>query len=301
MVKKAILAMFVALAAVSLTAQEHTNFELRYAANPQDFKSYDTERIRKDFLMETVFADDQINLLYTMYDRLIVGGALPVSKSLNLETIEPLKAPNFLHRRELGIINVGGPGKVKVGDKEYKLNFKEALYVGSGSHEVVFSSDDVANPAKFYFNSAPAHQSFPTKLITYKEAKVINAGSLEESNARTINQLIVKEIIQTCQLQMGLTELKPGSVWNTMPAHTHDRRMEAYFYFNVPNGQTVCHYLGEPQESRHIWLHNEQAVLSPEWSIHSGAGTSNYMFIWGMGGENLDYNDTDKINTMDLK
>ncbi|MDR1699292.1 MAG: 5-dehydro-4-deoxy-D-glucuronate isomerase [Prevotellaceae bacterium] len=295
------LAMFVALASVSLTAQQHTNFELRYAANPEDFKFYDTERIRKDFLMENVFTADKINMLYTMYDRLIVGGALPVAGSLKLENVDALKAPNFLHRRELGIINVGGPGKVKVGDKEYQLNFKEALYVGSGSHEVVFSSDNAANPAKFYFNSATAHKSLPTKLITYKEAVVINAGSLEESNARTINQLIVNNTVETCQLQMGLTELKPGSVWNTMPAHIHDRRMEAYFYFQVPAGQTVCHFLGEPQESRHIWLQNEQVVLSPEWSIHSGAGTSNYMFIWGMGGENLDYGDVDKIDTTDLK
>ncbi len=301
MVKKVILAMCIAVSTTGLFAQGHINYEVRYATNPQDFKSYDTERLRNDFLMDTVFSANKINMVYSMYGRLIVGGAQPAAGSLKLDTIDPLKAPNFLHRRELGIINVGGPGKVKVGDKEYKLNFKEALYVGSGSHEVVFSSDNASNPAKFYFNSAPAHQSYPTKLITLKEANVINAGSLEESNARTINQLIVKEVVQTCQLQMGLTELKPGSVWNTMPAHTHDRRMEAYYYFNVPNGQAVCHYIGEPQESRHIWMHNEQAVLSPEWSIHSGAGTSNYIFIWGMCGENLDYNDMDKVNPMDLK
>ncbi len=285
----------------TLSAQEHINYELRYATNPKDFKSYDTERLRGDFLIDTVFSAGKINMVYSMYDRLIVGGAQPAGTALKLDAIDPLKAPNFLHRRELGIINVGGPGKVKVGDKEYKLNFKEALYVGSGSHEVVFSSDNAATPAKFYFNSAPAHTSYPTKLITLKEANVINAGSLEESNARTINQLIVKEVVQTCQLQMGLTELKPGSVWNTMPAHTHDRRMEAYFYFNVPNGQSVCHFMGEPQETRHIWLQNEQAVFSPEWSIHSGAGTSNYIFIWGMCGENLDYNDMDKVAPNELR
>ncbi len=280
---------------------QDVKWEMRYATNPQDFKTYDTERIRKDFLVEKVFEKNQVNLVYTMYDRFIVGGAMPVDRAVKLDTIDILKAPNFLHRRELGIINVGGPGKVKVGGKEYALNFKEALYVGSGSHEVVFSSDNAATPAKFYLNSAPAHTSHPTKLITLKDAKVINAGSQEESNARTINQLIVNQTVDVCQLQMGLTELKPGSVWNTMPAHIHDRRMEAYFYFNVPDGQTVCHYLGEPQESRHIWVHNEQIVFSPEWSIHSGAGTSNYMFIWGMAGENLDYGDTDKINTLDLK
>lgn len=298
--KKLLLIAIVILASGSIFAQD-VKYEVRYSTNPTDFKSYDTERLRKDFLIEKVFEKDHINLVYTMYDRFIVGGALPVNKALKLETIDPLKAPNFLHRRELGIINVGGTGKVKVGDKEYTLKFKEALYVGSGRHEVTFSSDNASTPAKFYINSAPAHTSYPTKHITMKEANVIKAGSLEESNARTINQLIVKETVQICQLQMGLTELQPGSVWNTMPAHTHDRRMEAYFYFNVPDNQAVCHYIGEPQESRHIWIHNEQAVLSPEWSIHSGSGTSNYMFIWGMAGENLDYGDMDKVMPKELK
>lgn len=298
--KKIVLTALVLLSACGVFAQD-VKYEVRYATNPQDFKSYDTERLRKDFLIEKVFEKDQINLVYSMYDRFIVGGALPVNKTLKLDTIDPLKAPNFLQRRELGIINVGGTGKVKVGDKEYTLKFKEALYVGSGSHEVSFASDDASNPAKFYINSAPAHTSYPTKLITMKEANVLKAGSLEKSNARTINQLIVKETVQICQLQMGLTELEPGSVWNTMPAHTHIRRMEAYFYFNVPSNQAVCHYIGEPKESRHIWMHNEQAVFSPEWSIHAGAGTSNYMFIWGMAGENLDYNDMDKVQPMDIK
>lgn len=286
---------------LSIGALAQVKYEVRYATNPTDFKSYDTERLRKDFLIPTIFATNEINLVYSMYDRFIVGGAFPVSKTLKLETIDPLKAPNFLHRRELGIINVGGPGKVKVGDKEYSLDFQEALYVGSGSHEVEFSSTDSAKPAKFYINSAPAHHSYPVKKITLKEANVIKAGSLEESNARVINQLIVKETVQVCQLQMGLTMLQPGSVWNTMPAHTHDRRMEAYFYYNVPEKQAVCHFIGEPKESRHIWIHNEQAVLSPEWSIHSGAGTSNYTFIWGMGGENLDYGDMDKFGPTELR
>lgn len=293
-----LVALFIGSYAVS--AQD-VKYEVRYAANPTDFKSYDTERLRKDFLIEKVFEKDQINLVYTMYDRFIVGGANPITRTLKLETIDPLKAPNFLHRRELGIINVGGTGVVKVGDKEYTLKFKEALYVGSGSHEVSFRSNSATDPAKFYINSAPAHTSYPTKHITLKDANVIKAGSLEESNARTINQLIVKETVQICQLQMGLTELEPGSVWNTMPAHTHDRRMEAYFYFNLPETQAVCHYLGAPQETRHIWMLNEQAVLSPEWSIHSGAGTSNYMFIWGMAGENLDYGDMDKVNPTELR
>lgn len=298
--KKIIVAAMMCVSAFSLSAQ-HINYEVRYSHHPEDVKGYDTEKLRKEFLMENVFTPNKINMVYSMYDRFIVGGALPVAGSLKLDTIDPLKAPNFLHRRELGIINVGGSGKVKVGKETYTLGFKEALYVGSGDHEVEFISDDASNPAKFYFNSATAHHSFPNKKITLKEANVIKAGSLEESNARVINQLIVKETVQVCQLQMGLTELQPGSVWNTMPAHTHLRRMEAYFYFNVPKGQAVVHYLGEPNETRHIWTHNEQAVFSPEWSIHSGSGTSNYMFIWGMAGENLDYGDMDKYNPTDLK
>lgn len=298
--RKIIVLAVMCVSMLSLSAQ-HINYEVRYAHHPEDVKSYDTQKLRKEFLMEKVFENNKINLVYSMYDRFIIGGAFPVGSTLKLDTIDPLKAPNFLHRRELGIINVGGPGKVKVGKETYSLNFKEALYIGSGSHEVEFTSDNASNPAKFYLNSAPAHTSYPNKKITTKEANVIKAGSLEESNARTINQLIVKETVQICQLQMGLTELAPGSVWNTMPAHTHDRRMEAYFYFNVPNAQAVCHYLGEPQESRHIWMQNEQAVFSPEWSIHSGAGTSNYMFIWGMAGENLDYGDMDKINPTELR
>jgi 4-deoxy-L-threo-5-hexosulose-uronate ketol-isomerase len=297
--RKLYFALCLCLAVSSAMAQVH--YEVRYAANPADAKSYDTQRIRKDFLIEKIFAADEINLVYSMYDRFIVGGAMPVSKPLTLETIPPLKAQHFLDRRELGIINVGGDGVVKVGDKEYELKFKEALYVGSGDHEVVFLSKDASKPAHFYFNSAPAHKSYPVKKITKKEANVINAGSLEGSNARTINQLIINKIVPCCQLQMGLTELKPGSVWNTMPAHTHLRRMEAYFYFEIPDGQAVCHFMGEPQETRPVWVHNEQAVISPQWSIHCGAGTSNYTFIWGMAGENLDYNDMDIVKPLDLK
>ncbi len=285
---------------LNMNAQK-INYEVRYATNPTDFKTYNTERLRKDFVIEKIFGDNEINMVYTMYDRLIVGGAKPAGKSLHLETIDPLKAPNFLHRREIGIINVGGSGSVKVGKETYKLGFKEALYVGSGDHEVYFSSDDASNPAKFYFNSATAHTSHPTKLITQKNCNIINAGSMAESNDRTIYQLIVNQTVKTCHLQMGLTELKPGSVWNTMPAHTHDRRMEAYFYFNVPQGQAVVHFMGQPTETRNLWIHNEQAIISPEWSIHSGAGTSNYMFIWGMGGENLDYGDMDKVNPTELR
>ena len=283
------------------TTQQHIRYEIRYAAHPEDAKNYDTKRLRDNFLIETIFTPNMINLVYSMYDRYIVGGAQPVNKPLNLDAIDPLKAENFLDRRELGIINVGGTGKVKVGNEEYTLDYKEALYVGSGSHQVSFSSVDASKPACFYLNSAPAHTSYPTKKITKKEANIINAGAPEDSNDRTINQLIINKIVKTCQLQMGLTELKPGSVWNTMPAHTHSRRMEAYFYFEIPENQAVCHFMGEPQETRHIWMNNNQAVLSPEWSIHSGAGTSNYTFIWGMAGENLDYGDMDTLRPNELK
>jgi len=270
-------------------------YEVRYASHPADAKNYDTTRLREEYLVENVFVKDEINMVYTMYDRLIVGGAFPAMKPLALETIDPLKAPNFLHRREIGIINVGGSGKVSVGNEEYALDHKEALYVGCGEHEVVFSSDNVSQPAKFYFNSSPAHKHFPARKVTKFDAVVLKLGSLETSNSRCINRMLVREVVETCQLQMGMTELQPGSVWNTMPAHTHSRRMEAYFYFDLPQGQAVCHFMGQPNETRHIWMKNEQAVISPVWSIHSAAATNNYTFIWGMAGENLDYNDMDTI------
>lgn len=293
--KKILFAVSILFAGFSLNAQKHIEWDVRYAHHPEDFKKYETEKIRKDFLIEKVFEKDMIHMTYTMYDRFIVGGAMPVNKELALDTIDILKAPNFLHRREIGIINIGGEGIVKVGKKSYTVKNKEALYVGAGDHEVVFVSKDAKNPAKFYFNSATAHKAFPTKLITLKDANVIEAGSAAESNRRTINQLIVKETVDVCQVQMGMTQLHEGSVWNTMPAHTHNRRMEAYLYFDLPANQAVCHFMGEPQQTRHIWMQNEQAAISPEWSIHSGAATSNYTFIWGMAGENLDYNDMDKF------
>lgn len=278
-----------------------TNYELRYAAHPQDAKSYDTARLRKDFLIEKIFAADEVNMVYSMYDRMVVGGAMPVSESLKLEAIDPLKAPFFLTRRELGIFNVGGEGQVKVGDTVFELGYKEALYIGSGDREVFFESKDAAKPAKFYFNSLVAHRNYPDKKITKKNAVVAHMGSLEMSNDRNINKMIVNQVLPTCQLQMGMTELAPGSVWNTMPAHVHSRRMEAYFYFEVPDEQAVCHFMGQVDETHHIWMKNEQAVLSPEWSIHSAAATHNYTFIWGMGGENLDYGDQDFSAITDLK
>lgn len=278
-----------------------TNYQIRYAAHPADAKSYDTERLRNDFLIEKVFAADEVNMVYSMYDRLVVGGVMPVNESVHLETIDPLKQPIFLRSREIGIFNVGGKGKVKVGDVVFELDYKEALYLGSGDREVYFESDDSSKPAKFYFNSATAHRNYPDKKVTKADAEVAEMGSLESSNHRNINKMIVNQVLPTCQLQMGMTELAPGSVWNTMPAHTHTRRMEAYFYFEVPEEQAVCHFMGEPQETRHIWMKGDQAVLSPEWSIHAGAATSNYTFIWGMAGENLDYGDQDFSKITDLK
>ena len=269
-----------------------TNYSFRYASHPNDAKNYTTERIREEFLIENLFSIDEVNLVYSMYDRLIIGGAMPINQSLKLETIPYLKSENFLDRRELGIVNVGGKGSVTVDGEIFELNKKEALYVGKDSKEVVFASLE-ETPALFYFNSAPAHKKFPNKKITKENAIVIELGEEKTANKRILNKLIVNEIVETCQLQMGLTELLPGNVWNTMPAHTHERRMEAYFYFDIEEGQSLVHFMGQPQETRHLFVQNNQAILSPEWSIHSGAGTSNYSFIWGMGGENLDYGDMD--------
>lgn len=278
-----------------------TNYQLRYASNPVDAKNYDTKRLRDDFLIERLFADDEVNIVYSMYDRMIVGGAMPKAEELKLEAIPPLKADYFTTRREIGVFNVGGSGYIMVGKEKFKLNFKEALYIGRGDREVVFGSDNAEEPARFYFNSTTAHKEYPCRVVTKKDALVAHMGSLETSNERNINKMIVSQILPTCQLQMGMTELMPGSVWNTMPAHVHSRRMEAYFYFEVPAGQAVCHLMGEPEETRHIWMKNNQAVLSPEWSIHSAAGTHNYTFIWGMGGENQDYGDQDFYDINELK
>lgn len=278
-----------------------TNYEIRYAAHPEDAKQYDTARIRRDFLIEQVFSADEVNMIYSMYDRMIVGGAMPVHEKLVLEAIDPLKATYFTTRRELGIFNVGGTGIVRAGNEEFRLDYKDALYLGRGDRNVTFESLDATNPAKFYFNSTTAHCTYPDKKITKADAISVEMGSLEGSNHRIINKMIVNQVLPTCQLQMGMTELKPGSVWNTMPAHVHSRRMEAYFYFELPADQAVCHFMGEVDETRHLWMKGDQAVLSPEWSIHSAAATHNYTFIWGMGGENLDYGDQDFSAITDLK
>ena len=227
---------------------------------------------------------------------------MPAGEELPLEAIDPLKAPFFTSRREVGIFNVGGgEAVVKVGEETFTLGFKEALYIGSGDRDVTFASKEDNNPAKLYFNSTVAHTSYPCRKISKDDAVSVRMGALETSNERVINKMIVNQVLPTCQLQMGMTELCTGSVWNTMPAHTHSRRMEAYFYFDIPEDQAVCHFMGEPQETRHIWMKGNEAVLSPEWSIHSAAATHNYTFIWGMGGENLDYGDQDFYAITDLK
>ncbi|QGY42698.1 5-dehydro-4-deoxy-D-glucuronate isomerase [Maribellus comscasis] len=278
-----------------------TIYEERYNYHPDDFKKYDTERIRKEFLVKKVMDPGNIRLVYSIIERYIVGGAVPLEEGLLLETIDPLKADYFCERREVGVINVAGSGVIVVDGTEYKMDFKDAIYIGKGSKEVIFKSDDPANPAHFYINSAPAHKEYPVKHVTMADANVLHMGSLETSNERDINQLLISGVVETCQLQMGMTELKTGSVWNTMPPHQHSRRNEVYFYFDVPENQAVCHFMGQPDETRHIWMQNEQAVISPNWSIHSAAGTSNYIFIWGMAGENLDYTDMDAIDIKDLK
>lgn len=274
--------------------------EKRYAIHPNEYKTFQTHQLREAFLIENIFEDNQITLVYSHYDRLIIGGIKPVSKTVTLEPYDLLKADFFLQRREIGIINVGAKGFVRVDGIEFSLNNRDALYIGRGSKEIIFASES-AETSLFYFNSAPAHTTYPTRKITFQEADSMELGSLETSNQRTIRKLIVNSVLDTCQLQMGLTELKKGSVWNTMPPHVHDRRMEAYFYFDLPDNQVVCHFMGEPQETRHVFVKNNQAVISPPWSIHSGAGTSHYSFIWGMAGENLDYSDMDPVSPGQLK
>jgi len=276
------------------------NYTERHAVHPDDCEIYNTALLRENFHVGGLFRPGEINLVYTQIDRFIVGGACPSGGPLKLDTIDALKAKHFLDRRELGAVNVGGAGRISVDGETYDIAYKEALYVGAGVKEVIFESADAVNPAKFYLNSATAHHSYPVRKVGLNDAIKVELGSLETSNHRVINKLIVHGVVETCQLQMGMTELKPGSVWNTMPAHTHSRRMEAYFYFEVPKGQAVCHFMGTRDETRHLWMANEQAVISPTWSIHSGAGTSNYTFIWGMAGENLDYDDMDKIHPVDF-
>ncbi len=279
----------------------NTIFETRYACSPREFEQMNTTQLREAFLIENLFEAEKIKWVYTHFDRYMAGGAMPAGKRISLNTIDPLKARFFMERRELGIINVGGPGRVDADWESFELNYKEALYLGSGKQNLDFSSADAGMPAKFYLNSAPAHKSYPSQKIALADAAVAVLGSQENSNLRAVNKLLTTPQVQSCQLQMGLTELRSGSIWNTMPPHNHDRRMEIYFYFELPVQQAVCHFLGLPNETRHIWMRNEQAVIIPPWSIHCGAGTSNYSFIWGMAGENQDYGDMDAAPIWELR
>lgn len=278
-----------------------TQYSVRYATHPDDYRGYDTQTLRKHYHISGLFQQDTISLTYTHYERLIVGGVMPVTRALPLESIEPLKAPHFLHRRELGAINIGGAGTITVDGEVYDIGYREAMYIGAGDKQVEFASSDASKPARFYINSAPAHRAFPDKKVGMDDADAMQLGSSATSNERTINKLLVNTVVDTCQLQMGLTEFHAGSVWNTMPAHIHDRRMEAYFYFEIPEDQAVCHFMGPKEETRHIWMANEEAVVSPPWSMHTGVGTSSYVFIWGMAGENLDYGDMDHCQPNELR
>ena len=275
--------------------------EERWGTHPQDVKNYDTAQLRKEFLVERLFSADELLMVYTHNDRLIIGGMMPVNEILKLETVDLVRSDYFCERREVGIICIENEGVVSVDGKDFEMAYKDALYVGRGAKEVLFKSKDAPKPAKFYFASSPAHVAYPTAAITKEMRRTRELGIKSTSNERTLNQLVLNEIIPCCQLQMGLTEIKEGSVWNTMPPHTHSRRMEAYFYFKVPDQQAVCHFMGQPQETRHLFLGNEQAVISPSWSIHCAAGTSNYTFIWAMCGENLDYDDMDTFTADKLR
>jgi len=278
----------------------NSNYNVRFASHPSDVKTYDTAVLREQFLIEDLFVKDHIQNTYSHYDRLIVGGAMPSTQSLKLESFTELKADYYLERRELGIINVGPAGSVTADGTTYSLKNKEALYIGKGVKEVIFHPSNEGQ-ALYYFNSATAHASYPSRTVSLEEADTVETGSFETANHRVIRKLLVRSVLTTCQLQMGLTELKTGSVWNTMPPHTHNRRMETYFYFNLADHQMVCHFMGQPDETRHLWVKNNQAIISPPWSIHSGVGTSNYCFVWGMAGENLDYGDMDLVQPSELK
>ena len=260
--------------------------ELRTASSPRDVKTYDTARLREEFLIQDLFRPDEVKMVYSHIDRIITGAAMPVNKALTLAAGEELRAEYFLQRREMGIINIGGEGKVTVDGTVYTLRHRDGIYVGRGCKDVVMESVDSAKPAKFYFNSTPAHKAYPTVYIRPEDCVNVELGSLEQSNHRNICKYILPGQVESCQLVMGMTTLRPGSVWNAMPCHTHDRRMEVYLYFDLPEDAFVMHDMGEPTETRHIVVRNEEAVISPSWSIHSGSGTQAYTFIWGMAGEN---------------
>ena len=279
--------------------------EVRPGANPNDVKNYDTDRLRHDFLIQDVFVPGEIKTIYSQIDRIIVGSATPAGKALKLTAGDELRAAYFLERREMGVINIGGKGTMTLDGVKYDFDYKDGIYIGMGTKEVIFESADAANPAKFYFNSAPAHKTYPTVFIN-PEKDILpenkkELGCLENANHRTIRKYILPGQVESCQLEMGMTALEPGSVWNTMPFHTHDRRMEVYLYFEVPENDVVFHYMGEPTQTRHIVMRNEEAVISPSWSIHSASATHAYTFIWGMVGENQDFDDMDDVDMKDLR
>lgn len=281
--------------------QSHTDYTSRFAIDPVAAAAMGTDELRHNFHIDGLFQPGRISLTYTHYDRMIVGGAVPTDAALQLETIKPTGTKNFLDRRELIAVDIGGAGVIKAGGQSFELQARDMLYLGMGIADVSFASADADAPAKFYLLSAPAHQAWPSRLIRIGDAKRLDLGSKDTCNERSIFQFIHADGVKTCQLVIGMTQLAPGSVWNTMPCHVHDRRMEAYLYFDLAETARVFHFMGEPDETRHIVMGNEEAVLSPGWSIHSGAGTSNYAFIWAMAGDNVDYTDVDPVALSDLR
>lgn len=279
--------------------------DIRYSANQRDVKRYTTEEPRGEFLIENLYVADEVVAVYSHVDRMVTLGCMPVKETVSIDKgidiWHNFGTKYFLERREIGIFNIGGAGKIEVDGTVYALGYKDCLYITRGAQKVLFSSDDASKPSKFYMVSAPAHCSYETRLIKIEDAAKKPLGAMETSNKRVINQFIHPDVLPTCQLSMGMTVLEPGSVWNTMPAHTHERRMEVYMYFEVPQDNVVFHMMGEGNETRHIVMQNEQAVISPSWSIHAGAGTSNYTFIWAMGGENQAFDDMDVISTTELR
>lgn len=275
--------------------------KIMYSHHPEDVKGYTTDKLRDQFLMESVFLEDSIELTYSHVDRIIYGGAMPKEKALTLSAEKELAASYFLERREMGVINIGGDGVIMLDGEKMELNSKEGIYIGRGNKEVIFQSNDPNNPAKFYINSCPAHKKYPTVKVSQEQAIARPLGDIKSMNKRTIYQFIHPDVLETCQLSMGMTVLEEGSGWNTMPCHTHERRMEVYLYFNMQEETRVFHLMGQPTETRHIVMANEQAVLSPSWSIHSGIGTSNYTFIWGMCGENQDFDDMDFVDMKEIR
>lgn len=282
-------------------SQNHTDYTSRFAIDPAAAATMGTDELRHNFHIEDLFQPGRISLTYTHYDRMIVGGAVPVAMPLPLKAIKPTGTTEFLERRELIVVNIGGPGSVKAGGQSFELQARDMLYLGMGTTDVSFASANSNEPAKFYLLSAPAHQAHPNRLIRIGDAKRLDLGSKDSCNERSIFQFIHAEGVKTCQLVVGMTQLAQGSVWNTMPCHVHDRRMEAYLYFDLAETARVFHFMGEPGETRHIVMGNEEAVLSPGWSIHSGAGTSNYAFIWAMAGDNVDYTDVDPVAMEQLR